>query len=147
MSGRYHTPGRVAGIDYGEARIGVAISDAERQFASPLANYSRRGGEQDAQWFRRLVEEHEITMFVVGLPLHMDGRESEKSLEARRFAAWLAETTGTPVELFDERLTSHEAEQLLIDAEMPPKKRKQKLDMLAAQIILKGYLEVMRDEG
>ena len=131
----------MAGIDYGDVRIGVAVSDADRRIASPLENYTRRGTVQDAQWIRRLAEEQEVVLFVVGLPLHMDGRESEKSLEARRFGAWLAETTSLPIEFFDERLTSHEAEQLLRDADLSRKSRKKRLDMLAARIILQGYLD------
>ncbi len=141
MSRQSPAAGRVAGVDFGTVRIGIAISDADRKIASPLENYTRRGTEQDARWFRRLIDEHEVVLFVVGLPLHMDGRESEKSLEARRFGDWLAETTGLSVEYFDERLTSHEAERLLIDAELTHKRRKKRLDMLAAQIILRGYLE------
>ncbi len=141
MSRQSPAAGRVAGVDFGTVRIGIAISDADRKIASPLENYTRRGTEQDARWFRRLIDEHELVLLVVGLPLHMDGRESEKSLEARRFGDWLAETTGLPVEYFDERLTSHEAERLLIDAELTHKRRKKRLDMLAAQIILRGYLE------
>ena len=141
MSRSSPVAGRVAGVDFGTVRIGIAISDVDRKIASPLENYTRRGVEQDARWFRQLVDEHEMVLFVVGLPLHMDGRESEKSLEARRFGDWLAETTGLPVEYFDERLTSHEAERLLLDAELTRKRRKKRLDMLAAQIILRGYLE------
>lgn len=141
MSRQSPAAGRVAGVDFGTVRIGIAVSDADRKIASPLENYTRRGTEQDARWFRRLIDEHEVVLFVVGLPLHMDGRESEKSLEAQRFGDWLAETTGLPVEYFDERLTSHEAERLLIDAELTHKRRKKRLDMLAAQIILRGYLE------
>jgi len=128
-------------VDFGTVRIGVAVSDFDRTIASPLENYTRRGEEQDARWFRQLVEREEIALFVVGLPLHMDGRESEKSAEARQFGEWLAAATGVPVEFFDERLSSHEAERLMLDAEMTKKRRKKRLDMLAAQIILSGYLE------
>jgi len=133
--------GRVAGIDYGTVRIGIAISDADRRIASPLENYTRRGPEPDAQRFRRLVAEEGIVLFVVGLPIHLDGRESEKSQEARRFGQWLGETTGVPVEFFDERFTSREAEEALLAADMTRKRRKKRLDKLAAQIMLSGYLE------
>jgi len=133
--------GRVAGIDYGHVRIGIAISDPERKIVSPLENYTRRGLESDAQRFRRLVAEESVVLFVVGLPLHMDGRESQKSGEARQFGQWLGAVTGVPVEFYDERLTSHEAEQLLLAAEMTRKRRKKRMDMLAAQIILSAYLE------
>jgi putative Holliday junction resolvase len=89
----------------------------------------------------RLVEEEGVALFVVGLPVHLDGRESAKSIEARRFGAWLAEVTSVPVEFFDERFTSHEAEQLLLGAEMTSKRRKRRLDMVAAQVLLAAYLE------
>jgi putative Holliday junction resolvase len=134
-------PGRVAGIDYGHVRIGVAITDPERKIVSPLENYTRRGLEQDAERFRRLVAEEQVVLFVVGLPLHLDDRESQKSQEARQFGQWLGEMTGVPVEFFDERFTSHDAEQLLLAADMTRKRRKRRLDMLAAQIMLTAYLE------
>jgi putative Holliday junction resolvase len=75
------------------------------------------------------------------LPVHLDGRESQKSIEARAFGKWLQEVTGVPVEFFDERFTSHEAQQILGGAELSKKKRKARLDMLAAQIMLASYLE------
>ena len=137
---------RIAGIDFGTVRIGIAISDPEGIIASPVETYTRRGPDQDAQRFRRLVDEERITLFVVGLPLHLDGRESGKSIEARQFGRWLAESTGVPVEFFDERFTSHEAEQYLLDAELTKKRRKKRIDMLAAQIMLSAYLE-SRDKG
>lgn len=139
--------GRVAGIDFGTVRIGIAISDPERKIASPYENYTRRGNEQDARRFRRLVEEERVTLFVVGLPLHLDGRESDKSREARKFGEWLAATTSLPVEFYDERFTTSEAETALLDAEMTRKRRKKRLDMLAAQIILAAYLESPRQGG
>ena len=77
--------GRLAGIDYGTVRIGVAITDFEQRLASPYENYTRRGPTADAAYFRWLVEEERIERFVVGLPVHISGHESAKSLEARRF--------------------------------------------------------------
>jgi putative Holliday junction resolvase len=71
----------------------------------------------------------------------LDGRESPKSVEARQFGQWLAEVTGVPVDFFDERFTSAEAENLLLDAELTKKRRKKRVDMLAAQIMLSAYLE------
>ncbi len=136
-----NVPGRVAGIDFGTVRIGIAISDSRRQIASPYENYTRRGPKQDAQRFQRLVDEEAVCLFVVGLPVHLDGRESGKSLEARRFGQWLSETTGVPVQFFDERFTSHQAEEVLLAAQMTKKRRKQRLDMLAAQIMLSAFLE------
>jgi putative Holliday junction resolvase len=133
--------GRVAGIDYGTVRIGIAISDPERRLASPHENYVRRGPRQDAEHFRRLVHEEQVKLFVVGLPIHLDGRESPKSHEAREFGVWLAQSTGVPVEFFDERFTSVEAETVLLEAGLSRKRRKKRRDMLAAQIMLSAFLE------
>jgi putative holliday junction resolvase len=136
--------GRIAAIDYGTVRLGVAISDPARTLASPYENYTRRGPEQDARRMQRLAAEEAITLFVVGLPVHLDGRESEKSREAREFARWLGQVTGLPVELFDERFTTVEADELLLGAKMTRKRRRRRRDMLAAQILLTAYLEPHR---
>jgi len=90
-------PGRIAGIDYGTVRVGVAITDPARTLASPHGQYARGGEEADARYFRRLAEDEAIALFVVGLPIHLSGDESQKSQEARAFARWLHETTGVPV--------------------------------------------------
>src|ERR1051325_400364 len=100
--------GRLAGIDYGTIRIGIAITDPEQRIASPLANYTRHGEKADAEYFRKLVADERIVGFVVGLPVHLDGRESEKSGEARKFGQWLGQITALPIVLFDERFTSVE---------------------------------------
>jgi putative Holliday junction resolvase len=133
--------GRIAGIDYGRARIGIAISDPDRALASPLENYTRRGPEVDARRFRQLVEADRVVLFVVGLPVHLDGRESELSHEAREFGRWLADVAGVPVEFFDERFSTREAHELLKQAAVKHKRRKRKLDMLAAQVMLSAYLQ------
>jgi putative Holliday junction resolvase len=135
------TSGRIAGIDYGTLRIGIALADPETSIASPHQTYVRRNEAADREYFRRLAAEEQIMRFVVGLPLHLDGRESEKSIEARRFGKWLGEATGVPVEFFDERFTTHEAEIHLAGARLSKKKRQARLDKLAAQIMLAAYLE------
>ncbi|MCA9267872.1 MAG: Holliday junction resolvase RuvX [Planctomycetales bacterium] len=137
-------PGRVAGVDYGTKRIGVAITDPARTFASPLAQYNRGDKTQDARYFQRLAREENVALFVVGLPIHLSGEESQKSHEARQFAAWLGETTGKPVELFDERFTTAQAEEALLAGELTNKRRKARRDMLAAQFLLAAYLEASR---
>lgn len=135
------TLGRLAGIDFGTVRIGVAITDPEQRIASPLDNYTRRGEAADAKYFRDLATQERIVGFVVGLPVHLHGGESQKSLEARKFGQWLETTTGVPVTYFDERFTSVEAEHLLAGADLTKKQRKARLDKLAAQILLSAYLE------
>ena len=134
-------PGRIGGVDYGTVRIGLAVTDPARSMASPLEIYTRRTPRLDAKYFQELAVEERITLWVVGLPVHLDGRESPKSQEARRFGQWLADITAIPVEFFDERFSSVQAEELLMAAELTSKKRKRRLDKLAAQIMLSGYLE------
>ena len=134
--------GRVAAIDYGRRRMGIAICDAERIIASPLP--MREPGADvstEAAFFRRLVAQEGIVGFVVGLPLHADGSESAMSQEARRFGAWLAGVTGLPVAWQDERYTSSEAAGRLAGLGLSRGKKKARSDSIAAQIILSGWME------
>jgi putative Holliday junction resolvase len=132
---------RIAGIDYGTVRIGIAVADTSVGIAGPFENYTRRTEELDAEYFQQLVGLESIDRFVVGLPVHLDGRESQKSIEARKFGDWLNLMTGVPVEFFDERFTTSEAERILEAANLTKKQRKARLDQLAAQIMLTAYLE------
>src|SRR5262245_13488794 len=146
MSDALPRTGRLAAIDYGSVRIGVAITDPDQRLASPLENHTRRGEQVDAAWLKQLAASERIVGFVVGLPVHLSGEESQKSREARQFGQWLAELTGLPVRYFDERYTSAQAEALLVGAELTKKRRKERLDKLAAQILLAAYLESSRGE-
>jgi putative pre-16S rRNA nuclease len=132
---------RIAGIDYGTVRIGIAMADLEVGIAGPYETYTRRGEELDAAYFRKLAREEKLSRLVVGLPVHLDGNESQKSREARQFGAWLEQITGVPVEYFDERFTSTEAEAILGEAQLTKKRRRARVDQLAAQIMLTAYLE------
>jgi putative Holliday junction resolvase len=132
---------RIAGIDYGTVRIGIATADTTIGIAGLYETYTRRNERLDAEYFRRMVTQERIARFVVGLPVHASGGESQKSGEARAFGKWLEETTGVPVDYFDERYTSSEAEQVLLAAGLTKKRRKERLDQLAAQIMLTAYLE------
>ncbi len=134
-------PGVVIGVDYGSVRIGLARTDRGQSMAFPLGVYRRRSPEADAQWFGQLVREHQPVRFVVGLPVHLDGRESQKSQEARRFGHWLAQITGVEVVFYDERFTTVEAQELLRQAGLGTKKARERLDMLAACALLQAYLE------
>ena len=133
--------GKIAGIDYGTVRIGIAISDAGRVLSSPYETYIRKSLERDADYFRQLVNEERITLFVLGLPLHLSGDLSEKAKEVQKFGRWLKKITGIDVDYMDERYTSVEAERLLRNAGLTDKKRKERRDKLAAQILLAAYLE------
>jgi putative holliday junction resolvase len=133
--------GRLAGIDFGTVRIGLAVSDPDRRLASPYEIYHRRNTAADAEYFRQFVREERIVGFVVGLPVHTSGEESQKSAEARVFGKWLHQVTGQPIRYYDERYTSVLAEQSLMEARLTRKRRKMRLDKVAAQLILAAYLE------
>jgi len=132
---------RIAGIDYGTVRIGIAVADTSVRIASPHGNYQRRTVALDAAYFQELASEEQIGRFVVGLPVHLHGGESQKSIEVRAFGKWLGEVTGVLVEFFDERFTTSEADELLGAAKMTKKQRQARRDKLAAQIMLTAYLE------
>ena len=109
--------------------------------ASPHETYQRQNREVDARYFKRLATDEALVRFVVGLPVHLSGEESQKSYEAREFGKWLTEITGLPVDFFDERYSSAQAEEMLQAANLTKKRRKARLDALAAQIMLSAYLE------
>ena len=132
---------RLAGVDFGTVRVGLAVSDPDRKIASPLATYTRRNRDVDGAFFRDLFEQEEIGQIVVGLPLHLDGREGQKAIEARAFGAWLAEITGLPIVFWDERFTTVEAQGHLLSAGLTRKRRKERTDRVAAQILLQSYLD------
>ncbi|MDP6442981.1 MAG: Holliday junction resolvase RuvX [Pirellulaceae bacterium] len=133
--------GRLAGVDHGAVRIGVSICDVQQTMASPYENYARRSESQDADYFRQLVRDERVVGFVVGLPLHSSGDESQQSAAARKFGEWLERLTETPVHFYDERFSSAAADDYLLDANLSSKQRKKRRDMLAAQVILASFLE------
>lgn len=133
--------GRIAAIDYGTVRLGVAICDPERRFASPLDNYTRRSADLDAKFLAELARRERIVGWIVGLPVHGHGGESQKSIEARRFGRWVADATRLPVAYYDERFTTVQADEILGQAQFTKKQRQARRDKLAAQILLTAYLE------
>jgi putative Holliday junction resolvase len=133
--------GKIAGIDFGTVRVGIAICDSERIIASPYAIYRRCDEKKDLAYFQEFAKEERIVHFDLGLPLHCNGDLSDKAREAIALGAQLAEVTGLTIDFLDERFTSAEAENYLRMANLNAKKRKERLDMVAAQIILSTYLE------
>jgi len=136
--------GRIAAIDYGSVRIGVAITDPEQKFANPLENYTRRGDQKDGAWLQQLVKLERIVGLVIGLPLHTSGTESQKSAEVRAFATWLAPLVNVPIVLFDERFTTSQANELMAEAGLSQKQRKERRDKIAAHVLLVSYLDSSR---
>lgn len=133
--------GVLLGVDYGTVRVGLAVTDPDRIIASPLETYTRRSPEQDAEHYRKIASDCRAVQAVIGLPLHADGRESAKSLEARAFGAWFSEATGLPVVFWDERFTTSLAEDALLGAKLTNQKRRERRDRVAAQMILQNYID------
>lgn len=143
----YNPSMRFLGLDLGTKRIGVALSDEMGWTSQGLTTLQRKGGKKDLESIGRLVEEHSVEGIVLGLPLNMNGSEGKAAEQARRFAGLLEEHLGIPVHLWDERLTSWEAEGILKEAEVKAKKRKQVVDKLAATLILKSYLDAQQESA
>ena len=134
---------RVLGIDYGQKRLGLALSDEEGILASPLSSYSRRILDEDLDFLAALAKEKQVRQIVVGLPRSMNGSLGEMAKEVLAFVATLKEKIHIPTVTFDERLSSTEAERVLIQADLSRKRRKTLRDGLAAVLILQGYLETL----
>ena len=135
------SPGRLLGVDYGTVRLGLSISDPDRIVASPLETYSRKSVDQDATYLAKLVREHGITGIVLGIAISLNGHEGPKAQECRAFGAWLETATGRAVQFADERFTTAQADDIMYGAKMTKQKRSERRDMLAATLILKGFLE------
>lgn len=138
---------RVLGIDLGEKRIGLAVSDEDARIAFPAGVLVRRNERQDFAALRELVEKRGIGRAVVGLPLHMSGRAGPQAEAARAFAAALAEQAGIPVDTLDERWTSVAAERSLRESgrRTIEKHGKGVVDEVAATLLLGAYLERMQN--
>lgn len=138
---KFPDSGVLFGIDYGTKRVGVSVCDMYQKYASPLQNYQRQSSVADTRFFRKLADDFRPVGLVVGLPIHLSGDESEKSAEARVYAAWLSQILSLPVAFQDERFSSFQAERLLLQAEMSKKQRQARLDKLAAQVLLQAFLD------
>ena len=134
-------PGRILALDYGTKRIGVALSDELKWTAQPLETFERRALEWDIAHVDALVRAHDVERVVLGFPLQLDGREGPAVLAMREFAVKLEAGISVPIVLWDERMTTKAAEDLLIAADVSRKKRKGAVDRVAAAILLQSYLE------
>ena len=144
----------ILAVDYGRARIGLALADSETRLPQPLSTMERINRNEDMRRLRELVREHGVKQIVVGLPLRLDGTHGEMAEEVERFAQRVRKQIGVPVEMVDERLTSWEAERLMeeiqgrfirdekLGSNKKPKnvQAKMTVDAVAAAVILKEYL-------
>ena len=131
---------KIMGIDYGDARTGVAISDLLCSFVGSTCVVPSRNREKALADIVRLAKENGVGEIVVGLPKNMDGTEGPRAQLCREFADILREATGLPVAMWDERRTTVEAHNILSQHNYHGKKRKNTVDAVAASLILEGYL-------
>ena len=132
---------RTLGLDVGDRRIGIAMSDPLGFTAQRLTLLKRQSPEQDARAIETLVNEHEAQAVVMGLPLNMDGTVGDQAKKVMAFAETLKARLCCPVHLWDERLTTMQGERILLETDTSRRKRKQVIDQLAAQLILQHYLD------
>lgn len=132
---------RYLGVDFGRARIGLALADDVLRTARPLRVVIRRSDAADLAEIARSARDYEVARAVLGLPLNMDGTEGASARLARDFAPKLERALGVPVELFDERLSTFEAETRLRDRGISAKDARSFVDAEAAAVILQGWLD------
>ena len=131
----------ILGLDIGDARIGVAISDELGIAAHPLCTITRKNRQVDLATLNSLIDTHGVEEIVIGLPLRLNGEIGIQAQKVKKFAAVLERTFNLPISFLDERFTTVEAEQILQQTKKRRKKRKRIIDQVAAVLILDGYLE------
>lgn len=133
-------PGRIMALDVGGKRIGVAMSDTLRFLASPLTTIKAVPRNAAIERIAALIAENEVAELVVGLPLTLSGEVGPQAEAIKKFVAELEQRVTIPIHLFDERLTSAEAERVMIEMGLKFEQRKARIDEMAASIILRDYL-------
>lgn len=131
---------RIMGVDYGDVRIGIAMTDLSRTIASGLETYKRKSLKEDIEHLKQLIVEYKVKKVIFGLPLNMDGSKGIRVQATYDFVANLLKTIDISIEYVDERLTSVEAERFLISNDVSRKKRKDIIDKMSAVLILQDYL-------
>ncbi len=131
--------GRILAIDYGEVRVGLAISDPLRILSTPFDVF--KNDDNLIHNLKNLISEKEITLIILGLPLNLKGKDSKKTLEIREFKTKLEEELNLPIKLVDERFTTYEANNELKRLGFSVKESRKVIDKIAASLILKSYLK------
>ena len=135
---------RVLAVDLGTHRLGLALSDPSGTLAAPLVTIAHRDRQSDLSQIVRVAEAHQVERIVVGCPRNMDGTKGPAALRAEAFAAALRRMVRTPVEMWDERLTTVSAERLLVASDVRRTRRREVRDRVAAAFILQAYLDAQR---
>ncbi|MDR0879821.1 MAG: Holliday junction resolvase RuvX [Clostridioides sp.] len=136
--------GRIMGLDVGDATIGVAVSDIMGLTAQGITTVHRVGKKKDVEELKKIIAEKNVNKIVSGMPKNMSGDIGPQGEKVIKFCEYLKAETGIDIEFWDERLSTVSATRSLIEADVSRKKRKKVVDMLAAVIILQGYLDFKR---
>ncbi len=137
---------RVLGLDVGNRRIGVAVSDGLGITAQPVLTLIRKSPREDLRSLARLARKHGCQEIVVGNPLHLSGDQSRQAEKTQAFAQLLADETKLPVHLWDERLTTTEAHRILYESGRPRTEHRKVVDQVAATLILQNFLDSRRSQ-
>jgi putative Holliday junction resolvase len=132
---------RIMGLDLGTKNIGVAVSDESGTLAQGREVVRRTTDKEAIEKIKKIIEDLNVKEIVVGVPINMNGTKGERAADSERFAEMLEDRTHLPVRLWDERLSTKEAESVMLEADVTRSKRKKVIDKLAAQIILQSYLD------
>lgn len=138
--------GRILGIDYGSRRFGLALSDPLKLTAQPFANWSVAGEESIVKKIASLIQQRDVELVVIGYPLTLKGQKSRLSSSVEHLVSMLSETIPVPVILWDERFTSVQAHRILHEMGQKTGRQKDKVDILAAVLILQNYLDYLRQK-
>ncbi|RMD55580.1 MAG: Holliday junction resolvase RuvX [Candidatus Thermofonsia bacterium] len=140
-------PGKVMALDLGDTRIGIALSDATRTIAKAYQVIKRKSRAEDFARYQRIIDEQKVTLLVVGLPVRLDGTDSPQTAWVRDYTAELAANVSVPVALHDEALTTRAAESSLREMGIRGKKARQRVDAVAAALILQSFLDETAGKG
>ncbi len=135
---------RIMGLDIGDKRIGVAVSDLLMLTAQGVESYTRKSEEEDIAHMKKLSADYNVKKIVCGLPINMNGTIGEQAEKIKVFAGKLKESLGIDIDYFDERLTTASATRTLIEADVSRKNRKKVVDKVAAVYILQAYMDSIK---
>ena len=134
---------RILALDHGTKRIGVAVSDELKMIAQPLEFIPAEPFLDFLERLKEIIRDKEVEMILIGMPRNMDGSYGPAALKVREFVGALRENIAVPIQTWDERLTSAQAQRFLIQGDVRRQQRKQKVDKIAAAILLQSYLDSM----
>ena len=138
---------RILCLDYGRQRIGIAVSDPLGLTAQPVETLTGLSREKLVERVRALVEQMGVDRIVLGLPLTLKGRKGDMAIEVEKFADKLYQQTGVPITLWDERFTSVQAQRIIHQRGEKPSRKKEKIDLIAAVLLLQNYLDFQRESS